>query len=859
MKIKSQKRLGLSSRFFVFLKKIRLNIISIVLIILLSMSSVALGGIYFGVKLKGSENEATFASFYRFFRPSLNIAEHFVKGIFSNPDVLKINIKYIDYQKLSFLVEKSKQVGTISSEFKEDYIDAEIEYDNETYDIGLKLRGTFLEHVRGEKWSFRLKVKGDNTLFGMTKFSLSSPETRNHIHEWLFQKALSLEGLINLRYKFVEVHINGKNLGIYALEEFFDKRLIENNKLREGIIVKPSIKDSNGDLFVYQKKKVSSNENLQSSYEYLSDLITSFNKKNINAKAIFDIEKSAKYFALTSLFGGQHGHIDINFICYFNPITGLLEPIGYDSNVSRKLERYGGLLISKTNLFHDQVFNNDSIIKHLFESKEFYEEYIKQLYRLSDTKYKDNLFLKIENDLNKNLNILYKEYYYFDYFKRDYLQDNRNYIINQLSTNNDINAIILTPNPSEKINISLENLKDVKIEIINISLNGDLFTPKKAMILESTRLKSQKFITLYKTDSNSHSVEDNILTFKVYGLDKVHSIKIDDPISLSSTNKKINYLKEKKGNIELFDFVSLDKDNKKIQIDSGSYTLDKDLIVPSGMKFFINKGVTINLKNRSNIISYSPIYLAGTETRPVYIFSSDSSGQGITIINARKESVIEHLIVEGLNYPNKIEIYQTGSINFYESPVRIVNLQIRNNNSEDALNIFRSNYSISNSKFENIYSDAFDGDFSNGSIINTEFINCGNDAIDVSGSVITIDSIYIKNIGDKGVSVGEKSILTGQNLHIDKSEIGITSKDSSFIDLNNITINNSKIGFTAYQKKPEYGPGEIVVNNYKKNNVQREFLIEKNSSMLVDGNTIETLDIKIEDILYGNMYGKKSN
>ena len=32
--------------------------------------------------------------------------------------------------------------------------------------------------------------------------------------------------------------LNGKNLGIYALEEHFDKALIESNKFREGPILK---------------------------------------------------------------------------------------------------------------------------------------------------------------------------------------------------------------------------------------------------------------------------------------------------------------------------------------------------------------------------------------------------------------------------------------------------------------------------------------------------------------------------------------------------------------------------------------------------------------------------------------------
>jgi len=83
--------------------------------------------------------------------------------------------------------------------------------------------------------------------------------------------------------------------------------------------------------------------------------------------------------------------------------------------------------------------------------------------------------------------------------------------------------------------------------------------------------------------------------------------------------------------------------------------------------------------------------------------------------------------------------------------------------------------------FENIYSDAFDGDFSDGYISNTSFINCANDAIDISGSNVTIDSVFIQNSGDKGISVGgEESILKATNITIIDSEIGMTSKDRKY-------------------------------------------------------------------------------
>ena len=52
-------------------------------------------------------------------------------------------------------------------------------------------------------------------------------------------KVFKEEGIISLRYNFVNFFINGENLGIYVLEEHFDNEtLIENNRKRKGPIIK---------------------------------------------------------------------------------------------------------------------------------------------------------------------------------------------------------------------------------------------------------------------------------------------------------------------------------------------------------------------------------------------------------------------------------------------------------------------------------------------------------------------------------------------------------------------------------------------------------------------------------------------
>ena len=54
------------------------------------------------------------------------------------------------------------------------------------------------------------------------------------MNEWFLHQFVAYSGLLALRYDFVQLYLNGDNLGIYALEEHFEKELIENNNRREG-------------------------------------------------------------------------------------------------------------------------------------------------------------------------------------------------------------------------------------------------------------------------------------------------------------------------------------------------------------------------------------------------------------------------------------------------------------------------------------------------------------------------------------------------------------------------------------------------------------------------------------------------
>ena len=57
----------------------------------------------------------------------------------------------------------------------------------------LRLKGDMVDHILGEtNWSYRVHTKDDEHVFGMRRFSLQDPGTRNFHYERLFFETVRL-------------------------------------------------------------------------------------------------------------------------------------------------------------------------------------------------------------------------------------------------------------------------------------------------------------------------------------------------------------------------------------------------------------------------------------------------------------------------------------------------------------------------------------------------------------------------------------------------------------------------------------------------------------------------------------------
>ena len=245
----------------------------------------------------------------------------------------------------------------------------------------------------------------------------------------------------------------------------------------------------------------------------------------------------------------------------------------------------------------------------------------------------------------------------------------------------------------------------------------------------------------------------------------------------------------------------------------------------------VKPGTTIDLINSAQIISFGAINLLGSAEAPVLVTSSDSTGQGIAVIDAADRSKVSHSQFSNLTVSHLSKTRFTGPLVFYQSDFDLVSSEISKIFAEDALNSIRSDFVIRKVKFGETTSDAFDADFSNGIIEQTSFVGVGNDGVDLSGSNVVARHLEFHKVGDKALSIGEASRASLNDIEIKTAEIGIAVKDGSHVKGDGIVNIENQVDIAVFQKKREYDYAMAVLTNVEGNNT----LLEQGSRLLLNG------------------------
>ena len=850
------------------------------------------------------------------------IAYSGIKGLILNYQEININLPYenliiLEKNRKEILDTSKNSMRSDSQEF--DQVEGDISFNDQSARISLRLKGDRISHFEDkEKVSYKIEIVGENKIKGVRKFSFIKPRARNYIHEWLFHELVEDGNLIKLKYEFVKLKINGESQGLYVFEEGFDKDLIERNKRRNGPIFSV-YEEFDSNIFnskfeLYNKNFWNREVNINQA-SFARNKLRGFISQKFNLEEVFDLEKWAYLFAIADLTQTHHGLAPNNVKFYYNPISGLFEPIPYDGhrfarNFHPKLIDYDNRNTfeiaeickseKKANCNSNEEIKSKWLSGFFFNpngtlNKDFYLSYIKAIRKITSDQYLNTFFKKRKKSISEINSAIYSDYFLLDnvtygkygpglyYFSKEdlynrakVLSDKVKVKLNKISAIQTINQIVIENNDL-KSNISL-------------SLNG--------IICEKIENNWRKDFT-YNINSNRDLSKKIKISRNQKDLIKAKCgfIELKDKINGQIFTKKINYNNEFSfSEKEILDrykkYFSKQKDT--LYLKEKKTIISEDIILPKDFLVKIKPGEEIIILNNSFIISDSPWIVGGGSKKVTIGGSSQNFGGGLVIKNSKRKSEffntnfkylagVEQRYLSENNYKRSLiltkysdtkknnYIYEkkytdnnyytltdkfnyTGAINFYNTKAVLNNCLFSKIDSEDALNLISSEFLIEKTNFDENSSDAIDVDFGNGSIIDSSFYNISNDAIDLSGSKASLENLFFSKVGDKLISVGENSHVEIFKVVGEESYLGIASKDGSKSIVKNITLNQVKIPFASYRKKKSYDYGTLkIYDPINLVNYVSKNVKDENSSIYIN-------DIKVRNFnkhAFNTIYKKK--
>ena len=310
---------------------------------------------------------------------------------------MAITIEDKEWNKIIATREKALALGRLK---ESKYVNGSLAWAEESSAVKLRLKGDWLDHIEGDRWSFRIKTGKDALFQGMRRFSIQDPFTRKGLFEWLFHRMLKNEQLFYLNYDFAEVVLNGEPKGLYAVEEHFGNELIAKMGRPPGVILKFN-EDAYWDIVhltkedlsldkktylkapieAYQAKQVKKDAALKAQRDRGAYLLEQFRLGTKKGSEVFDLDQTARFMAVCAVFNARHALRWHNRRWYYNSDSDRLEPIGFDAD-ARKLK----------NPLIDDTFINSAQRSAFILDTVMMRTYIKELERVSQPAFLDAFF-----------------------------------------------------------------------------------------------------------------------------------------------------------------------------------------------------------------------------------------------------------------------------------------------------------------------------------------------------------------------------------------------------------------------------------------------------------------------------------
>lgn len=762
----------------------------------------------------------------------------FMSGVYpADVPLLSIDIDFQHLIRIRADRDAALDVGVLLNPTE---VPARIEHAGETYRARIRLKGDLYPHWSdANRWSFRVEVKGGETLDGFAAFSLQQAGNRQFPHDQLFQFWLRQVGLATPRFSVYRVSVNGADWGVMLAEEHMTHQFLERNRRKEAPIVKfgnelrwyydaanrhlpdrPGVRYGQADVGLYQESRYRADNRMRALFAQAVLIHDKVVHRDADIVASLNRERFAKALAAALAWDNTHTLHYPNSRFYLDPYMLQLEPITTDQAPPKRRAALGKSAGGIPGLY--RLFAGDARFGSAFHQA--MEELKATLPALREEH--DRLCAPFPLDCPD-----------FDY---SFVSGN---LEAMMSEGDALIASVLGETPPPP--------RPTGPPIVETPLPPDpaLRYPRHVHI----RYREDGRLTLYNVLQHEVTVESVTLTCKedatctprdllpaplrippgrAGGLPMSSAVSLE-PVALTGddylevrtrvgTQEKLERTSiaecepgrdpHRAAGIWLPHFVQRDGDGYRIG--PGIWHVRRPLILPAGAPLTIAPGTELEFAPDAFLMLHAPLIAEGTEEQPIVLRPSGDSWKGFGVFGADGPSSLRHVEISGAEALESGPLRLTGAANFHRSDVSIRNTLFAGTRAEDALNIIEAEFLVEESTFEDTVSDAFDSDYATGTLNGVQFIEIGGDGFDASGSTISAKGLSFVGVRDKALSVGENSRITVADMRADDIGTAVASKDGAIATIDRLSVGDTHLhAGMAYRKKSIYDGGELRIRH----------------------------------------------
>ena len=263
--------------------------------------------------------------------------------------------------------------------------------EGEDYHAKIRIRGDLENHWAYSKKSWRIKFAKEKLFHGRRELNIVLPGDKGFTMERIAQEMGRELGLLVPDSGYAQVQLNGVEMGLYFWFENNSPEMLEKLGYAGGEIFRENntwiqtnytgfgiperfinVHPGNFTSSINQDQELG---RYAARWNRFLQLVRGEANENFEEEiaTLLDLEKYAKWNALTWLFGSLHSQWSDNLRWFYNPTTGLFEPLLYDVQTDELNNQKSGTF---------EVQSDDPLARRLMRIPKYHEMRNKVLWRL---------------------------------------------------------------------------------------------------------------------------------------------------------------------------------------------------------------------------------------------------------------------------------------------------------------------------------------------------------------------------------------------------------------------------------------------------------------------------------------------